>query len=79
MNKIVNIDIRNDPTLLIQEMANQLYAGILGGLNTASDVAVIQYLYDAPQRYNQQLILNQYQAALYEAKQMMVSYEISRP
>ncbi len=79
MNKIVSIDIRNDPTLLIQEMANQLYAGILGGLNTSSDMEIIKYLYDAPQRYHRQLILNHYERAVYEAKQMLIAYEISQP
>ena len=66
-----------DPTLLIQEMANQLYAGILGGLNTANDQDVIAYLYNAPQRYHYRLILNHYDRALYQAKQMLVAAEIS--
>lgn len=66
-----------DPSMLIQEMANQLYAGILGGLNTASDQDVIAYLYNAPQRYHYRLILNHYDRALYQAKQMLVAAEIS--
>ncbi len=68
-----------DPEALIQEMANQLYAGILGGLNTSSDQDVIQYLYNAPQRYHYRLILNHYDRALLEAKQMMVAAEMSKP
>jgi hypothetical protein len=60
-------------------MANQIYAGVLGGLNTASDADVIEYLWNAPQRYNRQLILNHYERAVYEAKQMLCAYEMSKP
>lgn len=89
MNKVVSIATRRalpseqmanaDPSMLIQEMANHLYAGILGGLNTANDQDVIAYLYDAPQRYHYRLILNHYDAALYLAKQMLIAVEISQP
>lgn len=66
-----------DPEMLVQEMANQLYAGILGGLNTSRDQDVIAYLYEAPQRYHYRLILNHYDRALYSAKQMMIAAEMS--
>lgn len=89
MNQIISMATRRalpsehlanmDPALLVQELANHLYAGILGGLNTSRDQDVIAYLYDAPQRYHYRLILNHYDAALYEAKQMMVAAEISKP
>ncbi len=80
MNKhVLSIAPAADPTLLIEEMANQLYAGVLGGLDTSSDTQVIEYLWNAPQRYNRQLILNHYERAVYEAKQMLIAYEISRP
>lgn len=89
MNKVVSIETGRAlpsehlanaaPNLLIQEMANQLYAGVLGGLNTASDTDVIEYLWNAPQRYNRQLILNHYERAVYEAKQMLIAYEMSNP
>ena len=68
-----------DPDALIQEMANQLYAGILGGLNTSRDQDVIHYLYSAPQRYHYRLILDHYDRALYAAKQMMIAAEMSMP
>lgn len=68
-----------DPTALVQEMANQLYAGILGGLNTSSDQDVIHYLYSSPQRYHYRLILNHYDRALLEAKQMLIAAEMSLP
>lgn len=80
MNKhVTSIAVGAGPALLIEEMAHQLYASILGGLNTASDTAVIQYLYDAPQRYNRQLILDHYERALLAAKHMLNEYEISQP
>lgn len=79
MNKhVTSIAVGADPTLLVEEMAHQLYAGIVGGLNTASDIDVIQYLYDAPQRYHRQLILDHYERALLEAKHMLNEYEISK-
>lgn len=77
--QLVSIDIRTDPTLLIQEMANQLYAGVLGGLNTSSDQQIIEYLWNAPQRYNRQMILDHYERARDMAKQMLNEYEISQP
>jgi len=67
-----------DPAPLIQEMAHQLYAGILGGLNTSKHQDVILYLWNAPQRYNQQLILDHYERALLEAKHMLNEYVISQ-
>lgn len=88
MNKIVSIatgralpseHLANAEELLIEEMANQLYAGILGGLNTSKDQDVIAYLYDSPQRYHYRLILNHYDRALYAAKQMLIAYEMSKP
>lgn len=89
MNKIVSITTRRalpsehlanaSTEILIQEMANQLYAGILGGLNTSKDQDVIAYLYESPQRYHYRLILNNFDAALVEAKQMMIAYEMSKP
>jgi hypothetical protein len=68
-----------DPSPLVQEMAYQLYAGILGGLNTSRDQDVIKYLWDAPQRYGRQLILDHYQRALIEAKHMLNEAAISQP
>ncbi len=80
MNKhVLSLAPAVDPTLLIEEMANQIYAGVLGGLDTSSDTQVIEYLWNAPQRYNRQLILNHYERAVYEAKQMLIAYEISKP
>lgn len=89
MNKVLSIQTsralpsehlaNTAPEMLIQEMASQLYAGILGGLNTASDQDVIAYLYNAPQRYHYRLILNHYDRALAEAKQMLIAFEMSKP
>lgn len=80
MNKhVASIAPAADSTLLIEEMAHQLYAGIIGGLNTSRDTDVIQYLHDAPQRYHRQLILDHYERALLEAKHMLNEYEISKP
>lgn len=80
MNQHVkSIAVGADPSLLIQEMANELYAGIVGGLNTSRHQDVIQCLYDAPQRYHRQLILDHYERALLEAKHMLNEYPISQP
>jgi hypothetical protein len=62
---------------LVQEMANHLYAGILGGLNTANDQDIIAYLWNAPQRYHHRLVLDHMDGALYLAKQMMIAAEMS--
>jgi len=80
MNKhVASIAVGADPAPLIEEMAEQLYAGIIGGLDSSSDIDVIQYLYDAPQRYHQQLILDHYERALLAAKHMLNEYAISNP
>lgn len=63
--------------MLVQEMANHLYAGVLGGLNTANDQDVISYLWNAPQRYHHRLVLDHMDSALYLAKQMLVAAEMS--
>lgn len=62
---------------LIQEMANHLYAGVLGGLNTANDQDIISYLWNAPQQYHHRLVLDHMDAALYQAKQMLIAAEMS--
>jgi hypothetical protein len=62
---------------LIQEMANHLYAGALGGLNTANDQDVISYLWNAPQRNHHRLVLDHMDDAMYLAKQMLVAAEMS--
>lgn len=80
INKATAAIVANpDPSLLIQEMANELYAGIIGGLDTSRDQDVIQYLWDAPQRYNRQLILDHYERARDDAKHMMNEYAVSAP
>jgi hypothetical protein len=63
--------------MLVQEMANHLYAGVLGGLNTANDQDVISYLWNAPQRYHHRLVLDHMDEALYLAKQMLLAEEMS--
>ncbi len=88
MNNIVSIETSralpsdhpaDDATeMLVQEMANQLYAGIMGGLNTANTQDVIAYLYAAPQRYHYRLILDHFDAALYLAKQNLLACEMSK-
>lgn len=75
---VASIAVGADPALLIEEMAYQLYAGVLGGLDTSRDQDVIQYLWDAPQRYNRQLILDHYERALLVAKHMLNEYAISQ-
>lgn len=62
---------------LVREMADTLVAGIYGGLNTADDIAVISYLWNAPQRYHHRLVLDNLDRALYEAKQTMIAAEMS--
>lgn len=74
-----SIAVGADPAPLIEEMAYQIYAGVLGGLNTSRDQDVIEYLWDAPQRYNRQLILDHYERALLQAKHMLNEYAISQP
>lgn len=64
---------------LVQEMANHIYAGVLGGLNTANDHDVISYLWNAPQRYHHRLVLDHMDAAKYLALQMNIAVEISEP
>lgn len=86
MNQIVSFPRRSLPserledtatTMLIEEMANHLFAGVLGGLNTASDQDVIAYLYSAPQRYHYRLILDHFDRARDLAKHMLNEAEIS--
>jgi hypothetical protein len=59
-------------------MANTLVAAIkFGGLNTANTADVIRCLWDAPERYNRQAILNNYEGALYDAKQTLIAMEMT--
>jgi hypothetical protein len=86
MNQVISFPQRSLPserledaatTLLIQEMANHIFAGVLGGLSTASDQDIIAYLYAAPQRYHYRLILDHYDRAVSLAKHMRNEAEIS--
>lgn len=63
---------------IVQEMANHLYAGVLGGLNTANDQDVISYLWNAPQRYHHRIVLDHMDDAMYLAKQMLIAFEMSK-
>lgn len=64
---------------LVAEMATHLVAGILGGLNSANDIDVIDYLWRCEQRYPSRVILNHVDGAMYEAKQQLIAMEMSRP
>lgn len=63
---------------LVAEMAAHLVAGILGGLNSASDIDVIDYLWRVEQRYPSRVILNHMEDAMLEAKQQLIAMEMSR-
>ena len=58
---------------LVLEMANHLYAGVLGGLNTANDQDVISYLWNAPQRYHHRIVLDHMDEAMALAKRMLAA------
>lgn len=88
MNKIVSIvrprslpseRLQSAHDMLVQEMANHIFAGVLGGLNTANDQDVIAYLWNAPQRYHHRLVLDHMDSARYLAKEMLVAAEMSKP
>ena len=62
---------------LIKEMADHIVAGVAGGLCTSNDRDVIACLWNAPQRYHHRLILDHLDAALFEAKQILIAAEMS--
>jgi hypothetical protein len=62
---------------LVREMAEHLVAGVHGGLDTSRDQDVIAYLYNVPQRYHHRLILNCFDDALAECKQILIAAEMS--
>ncbi|MDB5552807.1 MAG: hypothetical protein JWL86_2791 [Rhizobium sp.] len=67
-----------DRAATVKQMADHLVAGVHGGLCTARDCDVIQYLKNTPEQYHLQTIFNHMDEALYEAKQTLLAMEISR-
>lgn len=62
---------------LVREMAEHLVAAVHGGLDTSNDRDVIAYLYNAPQRYHHRLILDHFDSAMAECKQILIAAEMS--
>lgn len=79
MNKHVPFrkDMRRDE--IVDCMAAHLVAAILhDGLDTSSDIDVIQTLLNLPERFNHRVVLNHMDSALYEAKQVLIQREMER-
>jgi hypothetical protein len=75
--------LRDDSGLIdrdatVKQMADHLVAAILAGLNTASDIDVIEYLRHTPERYHSRTILDHLDDALLEAKQVLIAMEMSK-
>lgn len=67
-----------DRSEIVKSMAEHLVAAILhDGLDTSSDLDVIQTLLNTPERYQSRVVLNHMDDALLEAKQILIAAEIS--
>lgn len=84
MNKHVSVvvpfrkplqDLRRDE--IVDIMAAHLVAAILhDGLDTSSDMEVIQCLLSTPERFQSRVVLNHLDDALLEAKQILIAKEL---
>jgi hypothetical protein len=62
---------------IVDVMAAHLVAAILhAGLDTSSDIEVIQCLLNTPERFQSRVVLNHLDDALYAAKQTLIAKEI---
>jgi hypothetical protein len=58
---------------IIGIMAAHLVAGMMNGLNVSSDIDVIQYLLDTPERFQSRVVLNHMDDALRSAREILVA------
>ena len=63
---------------IVQQMAEHLVAGAIGGLDLTCDVDVVQYMLDAPERYGWKAIEQHIDAATLVAQQIIVTAEMVR-
>jgi hypothetical protein len=62
---------------IVDCMASHLVAAILhAGLDTSSDIDVIQTLLNTPERFQSRIVLNHLDDALAEAKQQLIAREM---
>jgi hypothetical protein len=62
---------------IVDCMASHLVAAILfDGLDTSSDIEVIDCLLNTPERFQSRVVLNHIEDALAEAKQILIAREI---
>lgn len=86
MNKVVQLEDHVRPSVRLQLahreevvkcMSQHLVAAVLhDGLNTASDIDVIQCLLNTPERFQSRVVLNHLDDALFECKQILIAKEI---
>jgi hypothetical protein len=82
MNKHVVVPFRKPLEALRRDeivdiMASHLVAAILhDGLDTSSDIDVIQTLLNTPERFQSRVVLNHMDDALYFAKQTLIAKEL---
>jgi hypothetical protein len=62
----------------VQQMASHLLAGITAGLDLSSDFDVIRYLTNTPERYRAAVVSSHMDAAIYEARQVLVAATMGR-
>jgi hypothetical protein len=74
-----NVAVFQSRPVLVEQMANHLVAAIMhGGLNTSSDVDVIECLRRAPDKYHYRTVLDHMDDALVQAKQILVTVEMKK-
>lgn len=62
---------------IVDIMASHLVAAILhDGLDTSSDIDVIECLLNTPERFQSRVVLNHLDDALIEAKQILIAKEL---
>ncbi|MBR1193208.1 hypothetical protein [Bradyrhizobium sp. AUGA SZCCT0160] len=62
---------------IVKVMSEYLIAAILhDGLDTSSDIDVIECLLSTPERFQSRVVLNHLDDALYEAKQQLIAREL---
>lgn len=62
---------------VIKCMSEHLVAAVLHGLNTSSDIDVIQCLLDTPERFNHRAVLDNMDDAMIAAKLMLIQMEMT--
>jgi hypothetical protein len=61
---------------VVKCMAEHLVSAVLHGLNTSSDIDVIAYLLDTPERFNHRVVLDNMDSAMLQAKSLLMKMEI---